>query len=66
MFVYTIATAVGMLAMEIRRLHDTGRPWTSIFVTYIPFVGQLILLYYMVEDSQFGPNGYGPNPKGKE
>lgn len=66
LFVYSIATAVGMLAMEIRRLHDTGRPWHSIFVTYIPLVGQFLLLYYMIEDSQLGPNEYGPNPKGKE
>lgn len=64
--VFSIVTVVGMLAMEIRRLHDTGRPWTSIFVTYIPLVGQFLLLYYMIEDSEFGPNEYGPNPKGKE
>ena len=63
---FTIATTVGVLAMEIRRLHDTGRPWTSIFVTYIPVVGQFILFYYMIEDSEFGPNEYGPNPKGQE
>lgn len=63
---YTIAVLAGMIAMEIRRLHDTGRDWTSFFVTWIPLVGQYLLLYYMIEDSQFGPNEYGPNPKGLE
>lgn len=65
-FAYALVTGVGMLAMTIRRLHDTGRAWYSIFVSYIPFVGQFILLYYTIEDSQVGPNEYGPNPKGKE
>ena len=63
---FCLVTAIAMLALEIRRLHDTGRQWYSIFVTYIPFVGRFILLYYMIEDSQFGPNEYGPNPKGME
>lgn len=62
--VFTIASVIAMVALEIRRLHDTGRQWYSIFVTYVPLVGQLILLYYMIEDSEFGPNEYGPNPKG--
>lgn len=61
-----LVTAIALLALEIRRLHDTGRQWYSIFVTYVPLVGQLILLYYMIEDSEFGPNEYGPNPKGME
>lgn len=65
-FVFGIASVIAILALEIRRLHDTGRQWYSIFVTYVPLVGQLILLYYMIEDSQFGPNEYGPNPKGME
>ena len=65
-FAFAIISGVGMLAMQIRRLHDTGRAWYSIFVSYIPLVGQFILLYYMIEDSQVGPNEYGPNPKGKE
>lgn len=65
-FVYCILTAIGVLAMEIRRLHDTGRQWHSIFVGCIPLVGRFILLYYYIEDSQFGPNEFGPNPKGME
>ncbi len=64
-FLYGLPTGIGMLAMQIRRLHDTGRPWYSIFVAYIPLVGEFILLYYTIEDSEFGPNEYGPNPKGQ-
>ena len=64
--VYLVATMVGTLAMEIRRLHDTGRQWYMIFVNCIPLVGRFILLYYLIEESQFGPNEYGPNPKGLE
>lgn len=61
--VYGIAMGIGMLAMEIRRLHDTGRPWTTIFISLVPVVGRFVLWYFLIEDSQFGPNEYGPNPK---
>ncbi len=64
--VYTIAVGIGLTAVEIRRLHDTGRSWTAYFVGYIPIVGQYIALMYLIEDSEFGANDYGPNPKGKE
>ena len=63
---YAIVSAIAMLALEIRRLHDTGRAWHAIFVTLIPLVGQYLLIWYMIEDSQIGANEYGPNPKGLE
>ena len=63
---YNLAVLPAALALEIRRLHDTGRAWHAIFVTLIPLVGQYLLLWYMIEDSQIGANEYGPNPKGLE
>ena len=66
LFVYSVPVAIAFLAAEVRRLHDTGRGWPAVFVSYSPVVGQYLLLIYLFEDSQFGPNEYGPNPKGQE
>jgi len=32
----------------------------------IPFIGWIVLLIFMVLDSEPGTNEYGPNPKGQE
>lgn len=58
-----LATVVPNIAVTVRRLHDTGRSGFWWFITFVPFVGVLILLVFTVLDS--GPNNqYGPNPKG--
>jgi len=59
-----LALVVPMLAVEIRRLHDTGRSGWFIFIGVIPLIGPIILLVFLVQDSQPQPNQYGPSPKG--
>ena len=51
-------------AVAVRRLHDIGKSTMHILVTFIPFVGGFILLYWALQDSQPGENEFGPNPKG--
>lgn len=50
--VYSIASFVPMLAIIVRRLHDSGRSgwWTWIFV--VPAIGPLCLLYLLAQPSQ--------------
>jgi uncharacterized membrane protein YhaH (DUF805 family) len=54
---------VPSLAATVRRLHDTGKSGWFIFISVIPFVGSLILLYFMIIDGTPGENQYGKNPK---
>lgn len=61
--IYTLALLIPGLAVSVRRLHDTGRSGWHLLVAFIPCVGGIVLLIYMIEDSQPGPNQYGPNPK---
>lgn len=61
---YSFAVMIPGIALTVRRLHDTGKSGWFIFVSIIPLIGPLILLYFMVVDSQPGNNEYGPNPKG--
>jgi uncharacterized membrane protein YhaH (DUF805 family) len=61
--VLVLGAIVPGLAVSIRRLHDTGRAGVWILVNFIPLVGGIIFLVFMVQDS--GPdNEFGPNPKG--
>lgn len=61
--VYTLAVIIPSIAVAVRRLHDTGRSGWWLLLGLIPLVG-LVLIYFLVLDSQPGDNEYGPNPKG--
>lgn len=61
---YALAVLIPGLAVTVRRLHDTGRSGLWILVAFIPFIGALVLLYFMVIEGNSGPNQYGPDPKG--
>ena len=50
-------------AVKVRRLHEYGTTGWAILLGIIPIVGALIILYFMIQDSQPGDNQYGPNPK---
>lgn len=60
---YTLAVLLPVLAVGVRRLHDTGKTGWWILLSLIPIVGALILIYFFVQDSAPGENKYGKNPK---
>ena len=60
---YSLAVLLPSLGVSIRRLHDTGRSGWWLLIGLIPLIGTIILLIYMVSDSQEGTNQYGPSPK---
>ena len=60
---YSLAIIVPILAVMVRRLHDTGRSGWWWFIQLVPIIGSIIFLVFLVLDSQEGDNKYGPNPK---
>ncbi|GAA1760930.1 DUF805 domain-containing protein [Agromyces humatus] len=48
---WALATVVPGLALVWRRLHDTNRSGGYFFLAFIPFVGSIILLVFMLLDS---------------
>jgi uncharacterized membrane protein YhaH (DUF805 family) len=44
-------------------LHDTDRNGWWLLIELVPIIGGLVLLIFMVLDSQPVDNQYGPNPK---
>jgi uncharacterized membrane protein YhaH (DUF805 family) len=61
---YGLAVLIPGIAVTVRRLHDTGRSGWWILIAFLPLVGFIILLVFMVLDSHPGDNAFGPNPKG--
>jgi uncharacterized membrane protein YhaH (DUF805 family) len=48
---------------SVRRLNDTGRSPSLLLLTFIPYIGGLILMYFMYEKPIVGPNQHGPDPR---
>ena len=61
---YYVAVIVPYLAVIIRRLHDTERTGWWILIAFIPIVGALVLLVFLILQGTRGENRYGPDPKG--
>jgi uncharacterized membrane protein YhaH (DUF805 family) len=60
---YALGTFIPALAVEVRRLHDTGRSGWWVLFGLVPLVGPIVLLVFLLQDSHPGENQYGPNPK---
>lgn len=60
---YGLAVLVPGIAVSVRRLHDIGKPGILLLLILIPCVGFIILIVWAAQDSQRGPNEYGPSPK---
>ena len=64
-FLYAVlwlAMLVPSISMVVRRLHDTGRSGAWFFICFVPIIGSLILLFFLVTRGQTGENIYGPDP----
>lgn len=46
---YSILSFLPMLSAAIRRLHDVGKSGFYIFLSFIPFIGGFILLYFLCQ-----------------
>ena len=55
-----------MLAVAVRRLHDTGRSGWFLLLGLIPLVGGIILLVFCVTDGNAGANAHGADPKARQ
>lgn len=62
---YMLVAILPNIAIMVRRLHDTGKSGWFHFLNLIPYVGSIVMIVLLAQDSQPGANQYGPNPKGK-
>lgn len=60
---YYVAVIVPYLAVIFRRLHDTDRSGWWILIAFIPLVGVIVLLVFLILKGNEGDNRFGPDPK---
>lgn len=60
---YFLGTLIPWLALNVRRLHDTGKSGTYIFVNLIPIIGRIWYIVLVATEGEYGSNQYGPDPK---
>ncbi|MCE2573048.1 DUF805 domain-containing protein [Motilimonas eburnea] len=60
--IYGLAAFIPAISVMVRRLHDTGRSGWWFWIGLVPAVGGIILLIFMIMDSQ-DANNFGSNPK---
>ena len=61
--VWIAVTLVPLIAVLVRRLHDTNRSGWWALIGLIPLAGFIVLLVFTVTDSDTGDNQFGPSPK---
>ena len=63
---YYIAIILPYLGVIIRRLHDTDRSGWWFLIAFVPLVGVIVLLVFLILRGTDGDNRYGPDPKASE
>ncbi len=63
---YFFISIIPILALVVRRLHDTNRSGWWYFIGIVPFLGAIVLLLFFVTEGTYGPNRYGEDPKEEE
>ena len=59
-YAYSLATLVPSIAVAARRLHDTDRSGWWQLISFVPFVGVIVMIVFLCQDSR--PNRYGATP----
>jgi len=62
-YVVDVSLVIPTIALLVRRLHDTGRSAWWILLTFVPFIGPLVLLVFTVRSGEEYRNKYGPDPR---
>lgn len=55
---FHLATLLPGLAVSVRRLHDVDKSGWFLLLAFIPVIGALVLLYFMVQPGTPGPNRF--------
>ena len=59
---FSLAIIVPGVALNVRRLHDTGKPWYWLLCGLIPVVGTIVLIVFNCQPS-VGDNQWGRGPE---
>ena len=58
----TLFTLIPAISAGVRRLHDTNKSGFFLLISFIPFIGGLVLLFLLIIAGTKGKNRFGPDP----
>lgn len=64
LWVVNLALLLPTLAVQARRLHDTGKSAWLLLLNLGCGIGSIILLFLLIPEGTRGPNQFGEDPKG--
>lgn len=59
----SIVHVIPGITVTVRRLHDTGRSGWWYFIQFVPVIGSLVLLFWMLRGPEQWDNAFGPDPR---
>jgi uncharacterized membrane protein YhaH (DUF805 family) len=65
MVLFILVSLIPALAVAVRRFHDQDLSGWMYLLSFIPYVGWLILMVFMFIDGTRGDNRFGFDPKGR-
>lgn len=57
--IVTLALIVPLLAVQVRRLHDISKSGWWVLISFLPFIGSILLLVWMATDTKPESNQWG-------
>jgi len=61
---FYLGTLIPGIALRVRRLHDQDLSGGFYFLRFIPYMGGLVILIFMIIEGTRGRNRFGPDPVG--
>lgn len=61
--VYMAVFGLPMLALQVRRLHDSDKSGWWVLVSLIPYIGVGCILWLMLQPGSWGPNRFADDPR---
>jgi uncharacterized membrane protein YhaH (DUF805 family) len=61
-----LGVLVPSIACQVRRFHDQDKSGWFVLLAFIPFLGGLAVLVFMLLEGTRGDNRFGPDPKAGE
>ena len=60
---YSLFVLIPSIAVQVRRFHDQDKSGWFVLINFVPYIGGIIVLVFMLLEGTRGPNKYGPDPK---